>query len=85
MKLRGFRIELGEIEGMLGKHPGVQECVVMVREDSPGERGLVAYLVAAPEADALAASELRLYLQEKLPEVHDSSFLCTARCAAVDA
>jgi amino acid adenylation domain-containing protein len=68
VKVRGFRIELGEIEAVLSKHPDVQECTVLAREDSPGERRLVAYLVAQPEASALTASELRLYLQEKLPD-----------------
>ncbi|MGH7473577.1 MAG: non-ribosomal peptide synthetase, partial [Candidatus Methylomirabilales bacterium] len=63
VKVRGFRIELGEIEAVLGGHPGVEEVVVLVREDSPGERRLVAYYVGAgvePEA-------LRGYLRAKLP------------------
>ncbi|MGH8651887.1 MAG: amino acid adenylation domain-containing protein, partial [Gammaproteobacteria bacterium] len=63
VKVRGFRIELGEIEAVLGGHPGVQEVVVLVREDAPGERRLVAYYVGAgvePEA-------LRGYLRAKLP------------------
>jgi amino acid adenylation domain-containing protein/non-ribosomal peptide synthase protein (TIGR01720 family) len=66
VKLRGFRIELGEIEAVLGRHPGVREVAVLVREDQPGDRRLTAYAVAAgkPPAD----EELRRFLLDKLPE-----------------
>ncbi len=67
VKIRGFRIELGEIEAMLGQHPAVQETVVIAREDHPGDKRLVAYLV--PEATQTPTStELRAFLKEKLPE-----------------
>ena len=67
VKVRGYRIELGEIEAVLATHPGVKECVVVVREDTPGDQRLVGYLVPAPEApfDAEAA---RTTLRVKLPE-----------------
>jgi amino acid adenylation domain-containing protein len=66
VKLRGFRIELGEIEAALARHPGIEECAAMVREDRPGDRRLVAYLVA-PGAGPPAA-DLRAFLGERLPD-----------------
>jgi non-ribosomal peptide synthase protein (TIGR01720 family) len=66
VKLRGFRIELGEIEAALRQHPAVQETIVLVREDKPGEKRLVAYVVARQEP-APSISALRHFLQETLP------------------
>lgn len=67
VKIRGFRIELGEIEAMLNQHPAVQAAVVLVREDEPGRKRLVAYVNPYPE-QTLTVSELRSGLQEKLPD-----------------
>jgi len=67
VKVRGFRIELGEIETVLGWHPGVREAVVVVREDAPGGKRLVAYVVAREETPP-TAGEMRDYLKRSLPE-----------------
>ncbi len=66
VKVRGFRIELGEIESALGAHQSVKDAVVVVREDSPGEKRLTAYVTgngATPEA-----AGLREHLKQRLPE-----------------
>ena len=66
VKVRGFRIEPGEIEAMLAQVAGVKHSVVVVREDLPGVRRLVAYVVAATEA--WQPSALRAHLQKNLPD-----------------
>jgi amino acid adenylation domain-containing protein len=69
VKIRGFRIELGEIEARIGEHPGVKEVVVTAREDVPGRRQLVAYLVLHAESPAAPAlPDLRAFLEPKLPD-----------------
>jgi amino acid adenylation domain-containing protein len=68
VKIRGFRIELGEIEAVLSQHPVVQQSVVVVREDIPGNQQLVAYLVPDKEQARLTVSELRQFLKQQLPE-----------------
>ncbi|TMA84968.1 MAG: amino acid adenylation domain-containing protein [Deltaproteobacteria bacterium] len=67
VKIRGYRIELGEIETVLGQHSSVQSSAVMVREDTSGDKRLVAYVVAQPQA-SFDLSEMRKYLKQKLPE-----------------
>ena len=67
VKIRGFRVELGEIEATLGGHPALAQVFVMVREDTPGDRRVVAYVV--PKAGQTpTAGDLRSYLKERLPE-----------------
>ena len=66
VKIRGYRIELGEIETVLATHPGVLDAVVLAREDTPGDRRLVAYLVW--EGQPAEPAALRAYLKKKLPE-----------------
>jgi amino acid adenylation domain-containing protein len=68
VKIRGFRIELGEIEARLAEHPGVREAAVVAREDAPGDRRLVAFYTARPEAPAPATEKLRAHLAASLPE-----------------
>ncbi|MEG4318851.1 MULTISPECIES: amino acid adenylation domain-containing protein [unclassified Microcoleus] len=67
VKIRGFRIELGEIESVLVKHPNVQQAVVIVREDVPGDKRLVAYIVALNNQNP-TIQELRSLLKEYVPE-----------------
>ncbi len=66
VKIRGFRIELGEIESVLSQHSGVRHAVVVMREDSPGDKRVVAYLVV--EGNPPSDEELRTYLKQGLPE-----------------
>ncbi|MCM3338072.1 non-ribosomal peptide synthase/polyketide synthase [Paenibacillus sp. MER TA 81-3] len=68
VKLRGFRIELGEVQTAVSLHPEVREAAVMVREDVPGQKRLVAYMVPKAEGSAPSAEELRGQLKERLPD-----------------
>jgi len=66
VKIRGFRIELGEIQAVLAQHPAMREALVIVREDVPGDKMLVAYLIPQQEP-AFTIRDLRHFLKEKLP------------------
>ncbi|MDI9701299.1 non-ribosomal peptide synthetase, partial [Burkholderia cenocepacia] len=67
VKIRGFRIELGEIETQLALHPGVRDVAVIAREDSPGDRRLVAYLCTRDHSP-VDIEALRTHLRGQLPE-----------------
>jgi natural product biosynthesis luciferase-like monooxygenase protein len=74
VKLHGFRIELPEIEVVLGRHAAVREAVAIVREDQPGDKRLVAYVV--PRAGVKPnVSELQNYVREHLPTYMIPSFI----------
>ena len=66
VKMRGYRIELGEIEARLSQFEGMEENVVIVREDSPGDQRLVAYFVS--KSPSLDVSAIREFLGETLPD-----------------
>jgi len=78
VKIRGFRIELGEIEAAIGQHPAVREAIALVREDNPGDKRLVAYIVANSElrgghgdtdpTHSEFINHLRVFLKQKLPQ-----------------
>jgi acyl-coenzyme A synthetase/AMP-(fatty) acid ligase/acyl carrier protein len=65
VKIRGFRIELGEIETILTNHSEIREAIVTIREDVPGNKSLVAYIV--PQNYQLTAHDVRNFLSQKLP------------------
>ena len=65
VKVRGFRIELAEIESVLRRHPAVAQCVVVLREDRPGDKRLAAYVVPGRAGEE---PDLRDFLKKKLPD-----------------
>jgi len=67
VKIRGFRIEQGEVESTLLQHPTVRETIVIAREDIPGDKRLVAYVVPNPEQTP-TIDGLRHFLKQKLPD-----------------
>ena len=66
IKIRGFRVELEEIEVTLNQHPDLKDSVVITQENQPGDRSLIAYVIAKDEKPAV--TELRELLSQKLPE-----------------
>ena len=78
VKIRGFRIELGEIETALARHPGVRSCALLARADRPGEKQLVAYVVA--HGTPPSAPDMRAFLAAALPD-----FMLPARYILLDA
>jgi len=67
VKVRGYRIELGEIEAVLSEHPSIRQSVVVAREDRPGEKRLVAYVVVSEEVETII-SDLRRWVKQRLPD-----------------
>jgi amino acid adenylation domain-containing protein len=79
VKIRGYRIELGEVETTLEHHPAIQQAVLLAREDTSGDRRLVAYCVPR-EGCRPDTHELRSFLQIKLPD-----YMVPATFVALDA
>jgi amino acid adenylation domain-containing protein len=67
VKIRGFRIELGEIEVVISRYPGVRQQIVVAREDTPGDKRLVAYIVPV-QAEQFQTTGLQEFLKNQLPD-----------------
>jgi thioesterase domain-containing protein/acyl carrier protein len=67
VKIRGYRVELGEVDAVAAEHAAVRQCVTLVREDTPGNKQLAAYVIAR-DGQAVTPKELQEFLRQKLPE-----------------
>ncbi len=67
VKIRGYRVELGELEAALRRHPAVQDAIVIVAEETPGDKHLVAYVASEPQQKA-SLGDLRAFVRDYLPE-----------------
>jgi amino acid adenylation domain-containing protein/non-ribosomal peptide synthase protein (TIGR01720 family) len=68
VKIRGFRVEPGEVEAVVARHPALLHAVVVAREDVPGDKRLVAYVVPRPDSSEPNAAELRSHVAAVLPD-----------------
>ncbi|HEX7332363.1 MAG TPA: amino acid adenylation domain-containing protein, partial [Pyrinomonadaceae bacterium] len=71
VKIRGHRIEPGEVEAVLGRHASVSDCAVVMRQESDGQKYLVAYVATranGSNGSSESSFELRAYLRSRLPE-----------------
>ncbi|MGW7043589.1 amino acid adenylation domain-containing protein [Streptomyces avermitilis] len=68
VKVRGFRVELGEVEAVLSAHPAVSQAVVVAREDGPGERRLVGYVVPEDPQATMDPNQVRADIARRLPD-----------------
>jgi amino acid adenylation domain-containing protein len=80
VKIRGFRVEPDEVRAVLARHPDVDACIVLPREDARGVRFLAAYAAARPGAERPTAQALRAWLRERLP-----AYLVPSAVAVLDA
>jgi FkbM family methyltransferase len=83
VKLRGHRIELGEIETVLRQHPSIREAVVAIRELTPGDSGLVAYLVPHISQSREVEDQFGFRLPNGMVVAHHGSFQTSILCKEV--